>query len=92
MFIVVYGCLFMLCGKKTASSVRRRRHSLARVVGGVLGTVSRAVAAEETGGVLGGDGGVLAGPPSLGFHPRPLQDVVRVLTCSWMRNQNQKQS
>lgn len=58
-------------------------YSLAGVVGGVLRTVSRAVTAEETGGVLGRDGGVLAGPPGLGFRPRPLQDVVRVLTRSW---------
>lgn len=62
-------------------------YSLAGVVGGVLRTVSGAVAAEETGGVLGRDGGVFAGPPSLGFHPRPLQDVVRVLTCSWTNRQ-----
>ena len=41
-------------------------HSLARAVGGVFGTVSRAVAAQEAGGVLRGDGGVL------GFDPRPL--------------------
>ena len=61
-------------------------YSLAGVVGGVLGTVSRAVAAEETSGVLGCNGGVVTGPPSLGLHPRPLQDVVWVLTCSWMRN------
>lgn len=58
-------------------------YSLAGVVGGVIRTVSGAVAAEETGRVLWGDGGVLARPPSLGFHPCPLQDVVRVLTCSW---------
>lgn len=57
--------------------------SLACVIGGVVGTVTRTVAAEETCGVLGGDGRVLAGPPGLRFHPCPLQDVVRVLTCSW---------
>ena len=63
--------------------VARSPDSLAGVVGGVVGTVSGAVAAEESGEVLGRDGGVLAGPPGLGFHPRPLQNVVRVLTGDW---------
>lgn len=61
-------------------------YSLAGVVGGVLWTVSRAVTAEETSSVLGRDGGVVTGPPSLRFHPSPLQDVVWVLTCSWTRD------
>lgn len=41
-------------------------NSLAGVVAGVLRTVSRAVAAQEAGGVLRGNCGVL------GFDPRPL--------------------
>lgn len=62
-----------------------RLYSLAGVVGGVFGTVTGAVAAEEARGVLGGDGGVLAGPPGLRFDPGALQDVVRVLTRSLER-------
>lgn len=57
--------------------------SLACVIGGVVGTVTGTVAAEEACGVLRGDGRVLAGPSGVRFYPRPLQDVVRVLTCSW---------
>lgn len=51
--------------------------SLAGVIDGVFRTVSRAVAAQEAGSILWGDGGVV------GFDPRPLQDIVRVLACSW---------
>jgi len=69
-----------------------RLYSLAGVVDGVLGTVSGAVAAEEAGGVLGRYGRVLAGPPSFGFHPRALQDVVRVLTRSWKEKHKQSQN
>lgn len=47
-------------------------YSLAGVVLGVFWTVSGAVAAEEAGGVLGGNGGVLARPSGLRFHPRAL--------------------
>lgn len=65
--------------------------SLAGVVRGVLRTVSGAVAAEETGSVFRRYRRVLARPPSLGFHPRALQDVVRVLTCSWTDEQKQIQ-
>lgn len=56
--------------------------SLAGVVGGVLGAVTRAVAAEKTGGVLGRHCRVVTGAAGLRFHPGALQDVVRVLTCS----------
>lgn len=60
----------------------RRPYSLAGVVDGVIRTVSRAVAAEEAVPVLRSDGGVLPWTPGLGIHTVPLQEVVRVLTCS----------
>lgn len=58
-------------------------YSLAGVVGGIVRTVSRAVAAEEASGVLGGNGGVIVGPPPLGFRSRLLQNMVGVLSCRW---------
>lgn len=61
-------------------------YSLAGVVDGVVRAVTRAVAAEGSREVLRCDGGAVARAPGLGFHPRPLQDVVRVLTCGWTRN------
>lgn len=67
-------------------------YSLAGVVRGVVRTVSGAVAAEESSSILRCDGRVLTGPPSLVFHPRPLQDVVRVLTCTWMENHKPSQN
>lgn len=56
------------------------RHSHAGVVDGVVRTVTGAVAAEEAGQVLGGDGGVVSGSLGPVASPRVHQDVVGVLT------------
>lgn len=53
-------------------------NSLAGVIGGIFRTVSRAVAAQKSGSILWGNGGVLR------FDACTLQDIVRVLTCSWV--------
>lgn len=66
--------------------------SLAGVVGGVLGAVTRAVAAEKAGGVLWRHRRVLAWAAGLRFYPGALQDVVRVLTCSWIDGIREPQS